>query len=752
MGPAIPPAGLLDALRELREALPVPVAPHVAAHLVRSVGVRPADVVETARLLSPSELAGGSLIADPLPAASGVHDDLAGSVDILTPTDREILLVASVSVVDRTDVLLRAVGTDIDSLVASRSADHLEMVAGHVRIVDPRVRSVIHAGASMTERTAAHRRLAAVHTQDGNRDAATWHTALSTLAGDPGLAADLLRVARRMVARGEAVWAQRVAREATAHARGAQRGEALGVAGVAALHAGHVVDAVDLLGEAVRTAGSRQGLLGPLLVAVTLATGQVPDDLTAAAGSSREALLTAVLHAERSDVGAAQRLLDVTSGVLREDPWQSLVQAAVHLLAGSVDESLDLLDTRPAEHGTTAALAQACRALSLAGADRFEDARSVLTRAAAELAPLREDTRHERAWASPACTRQAVTPLVEAYLRVAGVLVETWAGTVGTANQDLLDAAGRLPVALPLSGLAVVLAGRLELFTQGAPGELAASLERLLPLTPCHPVRTGLLVNRAIASCFAGEHELAATLLDLADEQPAGAAGLPLPGFEAVEVWTLAGRPDAARAALARLRARPEARWTSAAAATRARAEVTSAAAGDRHALAGEVLALGRSLRSPLEQGRTRLAVARALLTDGPGHGRAAGDHLRAAGQLFEEAGAGALAELARGLGERTAHDRVPVRRGEDRRRAGLAGHGRDPGDTGAPGLVWSACLTPREREVAQVVAAGASNREAAAALSVSVRTIEVHLTRVFRKLGTCSRLELAVLVNRAGG
>ncbi|HEX6022725.1 MAG TPA: helix-turn-helix transcriptional regulator, partial [Solirubrobacter sp.] len=51
--------------------------------------------------------------------------------------------------------------------------------------------------------------------------------------------------------------------------------------------------------------------------------------------------------------------------------------------------------------------------------------------------------------------------------------------------------------------------------------------------------------------------------------------------------------------------------------------------------------------------------------------------------------------------------------------------------------------LTEQERRVAQLVAEGATNREAAAALFVSPKTIETHLHSVYRKLGVRSRVEL---------
>ena len=51
--------------------------------------------------------------------------------------------------------------------------------------------------------------------------------------------------------------------------------------------------------------------------------------------------------------------------------------------------------------------------------------------------------------------------------------------------------------------------------------------------------------------------------------------------------------------------------------------------------------------------------------------------------------------------------------------------------------------LTPSERRIAELAAAGASNREIAASLFLSVRTVETHLTSAYRRLGISSRREL---------
>ncbi|MGH3349663.1 MAG: LuxR C-terminal-related transcriptional regulator [Nocardioides sp.] len=54
--------------------------------------------------------------------------------------------------------------------------------------------------------------------------------------------------------------------------------------------------------------------------------------------------------------------------------------------------------------------------------------------------------------------------------------------------------------------------------------------------------------------------------------------------------------------------------------------------------------------------------------------------------------------------------------------------------------------LTPQEEAVAEMVASGLSNREVAAQLFVSPKTVQYHLTRIYAKLGVRSRTELAAM------
>jgi DNA-binding NarL/FixJ family response regulator len=58
--------------------------------------------------------------------------------------------------------------------------------------------------------------------------------------------------------------------------------------------------------------------------------------------------------------------------------------------------------------------------------------------------------------------------------------------------------------------------------------------------------------------------------------------------------------------------------------------------------------------------------------------------------------------------------------------------------------------LTAREREIAELVVAGRTNREVAAQLVLSTRTIEAHLRNIYGKLGVRSRVELVRASDRA--
>jgi DNA-binding CsgD family transcriptional regulator len=75
---------------------------------------------------------------------------------------------------------------------------------------------------------------------------------------------------------------------------------------------------------------------------------------------------------------------------------------------------------------------------------------------------------------------------------------------------------------------------------------------------------------------------------------------------------------------------------------------------------------------------------------------------------------------------------------------------GRRTAITSANDSTALSSLSPRESEVAAEVAKGLSNKQVAAALRISVRTVENHMRSIFAKLSVSSRTRLTALLHRA--
>ncbi|MFD0537565.1 LuxR C-terminal-related transcriptional regulator [Actinomadura luteofluorescens] len=101
---------------------------------------------------------------------------------------------------------------------------------------------------------------------------------------------------------------------------------------------------------------------------------------------------------------------------------------------------------------------------------------------------------------------------------------------------------------------------------------------------------------------------------------------------------------------------------------------------------------------------------------------RAAREHLRAALRVFERYGAAPW----------TAQARAELRAAGETAPRAASGFGK---------------LTAQQAQIARMAAEGATNREIAARLLLSPRTIDHHLRNVFTRLGIRSRVELARLI-----
>ena len=133
-----------------------------------------------------------------------------------------------------------------------------------------------------------------------------------------------------------------------------------------------------------------------------------------------------------------------------------------------------------------------------------------------------------------------------------------------------------------------------------------------------------------------------------------------------------------------------------------------------------------------LDAARAALAGAAALAACGDPDRACA--QARAAQSVFQSCGAVTFARSAAGLRRRIAAS------------GSRGGRGRD--DTADLGQI--AALTRRERQVVSLVSQGLTNRRIAQLLHVADKTIEMHLSNIFAKLGVSSRTQAAAALIRA--
>jgi DNA-binding CsgD family transcriptional regulator len=195
--------------------------------------------------------------------------------------------------------------------------------------------------------------------------------------------------------------------------------------------------------------------------------------------------------------------------------------------------------------------------------------------------------------------------------------------------------------------------------------------------------------------------------------EPAAPAFLP----DAIEALVALGRVEEARRLVA---------WSEARAQVLERPQISAwaarcggwllAAEGHLEAADGaltEALAAHERQPTPYDQARSLLVMGE--LQRRRRKRRAARESLERAREIFQRLGASLWAERCA-----AELSRLGLRRGEG-------------GDE----------LTPSEQRVAELAAGGLTNREVAAELFISPKTVEANITRIYRKLGIHSRAEL---------
>jgi DNA-binding CsgD family transcriptional regulator len=192
-------------------------------------------------------------------------------------------------------------------------------------------------------------------------------------------------------------------------------------------------------------------------------------------------------------------------------------------------------------------------------------------------------------------------------------------------------------------------------------------------------------------------------------------------------------------------------------------AHLALGAPAEARALAADEVALAQAYNGPRALG---IALRAAGLAEGGRHGI---ELLRQAGRVLE--GSSARLEHARAMADLGAALRRAGQRAEsreilrpaldlahrcgalaltERARTELLAAGGRPRRLALTGLD---SLTPSERRIAQLAAAGLSNREIAQNLFITARTVEGHLTHAYPKLAITSREQLpAALTSNEGG
>lgn len=715
-------AALLD------ERCPDMIAPHVRDAIVAAAAGNPLALTELPRMLTADQLAGRAPLPDPLPIAEGLERAFLGRVIARGERVGTLALLCAAEASGTTATIERAAHAlgirDLPAGMADLS-DVLTMDGPAVAFRHPLMRSAVYQGADPAARRAAHLALAAaLEGDDRDGDRRAWHRAQAAVGPDEEVARELERSARRAVRRSGYAAASLALERAAALSEAAEgRASRLVAAADGAWRGGDASRARALLGEAERSGSARgavwlemrylQGLaelrsglpaagLDILLRAVADAAPTAPSLAVRMLTSASEAAF------EAGDAEAAASIRTRMAALPEpDDPGDALLMR-LYLAVGPRQtggaqgrvredlewaERLDDPDVVCRVGGMAFGLGDdhAARRLRSRAVERARELGAAGTLAWALRARAADELGRGRyAWAE-ACADEGLQLALETGQPNLACRLRAELAEAMSLRGDADDARRLAEEVLAeatgrglhgTAALACRVLGRLAL-ARGRPEEAAGHLEDLWAMG-------------------AGVRGLAVTVVpDLVEA--AVRAGRPELGAEHLPVllmWADAGSAEAG--ALAR------------------RSQALLAAGDEAGALYAEAVALHEAIDRPLELARTALLAGEHLRRER--HPRAAREHLRRALGTFERLGARHWAERARSE-LRAAGGTM------DRQHAALL-------DT----------LTRQELQIVDAVSRGASNRDVAAQLFISPRTVDHHLRNVFRKLDVTSRTQLARL------
>ncbi|MET8677137.1 AAA family ATPase [Streptomyces sp. NPDC004647] len=740
----------VDCLRLVAECQPSPVALAVRESLVHTAGGNPLVLLELLHTLTPAQLSQPAQLPDPLPLVPRlIHIRLTRFRRLPGDCRRLLLLLATEPLLNPFSLLRMAgrAGIDPAALKSAEEAGLVTLSATTVSFRHADLRRAIYHGAHLAERHWAHALLARAFA-DTDDDRRCWHEAALLSETNAELADELERHATRARRGGEpARAAALMERSAQLTGEEGHRGRRLATAADYSRLAGRLRHAARLLERATRLVGADQtslrGHMAYLQGLISLhqtTAADAYDTLLAAAGvlaadnpslavKSLAAAGEAGLHAGNAalPVQAGRRALALLEHAREQD--QGEIRFAGDFLLGVADSFQGRLP---------AAVARLRGGPDGGGVDRERpDAATevkdpLLLACASHGALFAADDTRARALASRAValarTAGDTPTMVHAMQYLA--YSECWlsgpdaATLIATEALRLARETGQLNCARNLMGMLMLTAGlagdakACEQYTDRVVDEAAAHGAGLASALGLWGLAQLDLASGDWAEAATKLHRLARTRL--------GHPGIALEAVPTyVEAAVRAGeRPRAERAAANFNRwAEAIGRGWPAALAARCRAllEADDAETHFRHALR-----LHRTADRELERARTALLYGEYLNRE-----RRRGDarvQLREAAEVFR---------------------RHRARLWLDRTRAELRAGGddwRDPdtAESDIPDLgIAARTLTSRQRQIVWLVATGATNKEVAARLYLSPRTIDYHLRRIFERLSMTSRADL---------